>query len=303
METILITGSNGLLGQKLCDKLANHPRFRLIATSKGPDRRLGSRGYIYESLDVTDADKVEALLERYTPATIIHTAAMTNVDSCEGMKEACHLLNVTAVKNLIHACEKYPAHLIHLSTDFIFNGKNGPYREDDEPDPLSYYGQTKLEAENLIRQSSISWTILRTIIVYGVASGLSRSNIVLWAKSALEKGEKINVVNDQFRSPTLAEDLADACVLAAEKKAKGIFHASGKNLMSIFEMVERIADYFRLDKSLITPVNTGILSQPARRPLRTGFVLDKIRRELGFEPHSFEEGLAIIAEQLKKLGN
>ena len=301
MKRILVTGSNGLLGQKLTETILSDSELELIATGRGPDRFPQNGNYVYAPLDVSDSQQVEEVLSKYKPDAVIHTAAMTNVDECENNKDECWTANVDAVKNLIAACEKYKIHLIHLSTDFIFDGEAGPYTEESEPHPLSYYGLTKLEAEMLLKSSKCSWTIIRTIIVYGIVNDMSRSNIVLWAKGALEKGSPINVVNDQWRMPTLAEDLASCCILAAKKKAQGVYNASGKDMMSILEIVERVADYWKLNKFLITPISSSSLNQSARRPKRTGFVLDKTIKELGYAPHSFEEGLSIVDKQLNAL--
>lgn len=301
MIKILVTGSNGLLGQKLTDAILANPDLELIASSKGVNRHPQAGTFTYVELDVTDPADVKQVLEHYRPDTIIHTAAMTNVDVCEREREACWSLNVEAVKNLIHSCEELDIHLVHLSTDFIFDGAKGPYTEKDEPNPLSYYGLTKLEAEKLLQASKCSWAILRTIIVYGIVNDMSRSNIVLWAKGALEKGEPINVVNDQWRMPTLAEDLAACCLLAAEKKATGIYNASGKDMMSIVELVEQVADFWGLNKALIVPVSSDNLKQAAARPRKTGFILDKSVDELGYHPRSFQEGLAIVDLQLQAL--
>ncbi|AFD07814.1 SDR family oxidoreductase [Solitalea canadensis] len=296
-KKVLITGSNGLLGQKLLDKLRNNSTYTVIATAKGVDRYL-EEGYSYESLDVTNHAEVIAIMQKHKPDHVIHTAAMTNVDACESDKELCKKLNVDAVQYFIEACKQTGAHFIHLSTDFIFDGADGPYDENAVANPLSYYGQTKLESELLLINSDIAYAILRTIIVYGVVKDMSRSNIILWAKGALEKGQKINVVNDQYRNPTLAEDLADICVLAMEKRAQGIYNASGKDFMSILEIVERVADFWNLDKSLITPISAETLNQSAKRPVKTEFILDKSVKELGYNPHSFEEGLKIVNNQL-----
>lgn len=301
MKKIIVTGSNGLLGQKVTDLSIQDPEIELIATSVGPNRHNLKDGYTYEELDVLDLDRLNTLVERYRPDSIIHTAAMTNVDACEAERAKCYALNVQSVKNLIDVCQIRDIQLIHLSTDFIFDGENGPYTEEAEPNPLSYYGETKLESELILKKSSCRWAILRTIIVYGIVNDMSRSNIVLWAKGALEKGESIHVVNDQWRMPTLAEDLAACCLLAVKKNASGVFNASGKDLMSILEIVERVADHYGLNKSLIKAISAESLNQVAKRPKKTGFILDKAILELGYSPHSFEEGMAIMDKQLKSL--
>jgi dTDP-4-dehydrorhamnose reductase len=297
-KKILVTGSNGLLGQKLTDMLRYHSDYELIASSKGENRYPETEGYTYEQLDVTDYTDIERLIVKYQPYAVIHTAAMTNVDQCESEKEACQKLNVDSVAHLIKLANQHPFYLVHLSTDFIFDGTTGPYKETDAPNPLSLYGHSKNDAELLLLASNINYSILRTIIVYGVAAAMSRSNIVLWAKGALEKGSPIKVVNDQYRMPTLAEDLAKACILAIEKRAQGIFHISGKDYMSVIEMVRRIAKFFKLDDSIIEETDSSTLNQAAARPPKTGFVLDKAIHELGYAPHSFEEGLAVVQKQL-----
>lgn len=296
---ILITGSNGLLGQKLVALLANKEGITLLATSKGANRISNTNGYQYQSLDITNENEVATIFNSFKPDTIINTAAMTNVDSCESLQKECWELNVTAVEFLIKYAEEHQAHLVHLSTDFVFDGENGPYKETDQANPLSYYGKSKLAAEELVQQANTKWSIVRTIIVYGVAENMSRSNIVLWAKQALEKGDPLTIVDDQFRSPTLAEDLAIGCWLIAEKQATGIFHLSGKDLMSIIELVYRVADFYGYDKSNVQPIKSSSLNQAAKRPPKTGFILDKAVNELGYSPCSFEEGLAIVDEQLK----
>ncbi|MCE3280732.1 MAG: dTDP-4-dehydrorhamnose reductase [Bacteroidetes bacterium] len=302
MKTILITGSNGLLGQKIVYTLLSRKDVKIIATSVGENRLVKRDGYIYESLDITSKDEVRKVLGKFSPDVVINTAAMTNVDLCESKKEECWALNVEAVQNLVDVITEMTdsnIHLIHLSTDFIFDGEKGsPYIETDVPNPLSYYALSKYESEKVLQKSKIKWAIARTIIVYGIVDNMSRSNIVLWAKDALSKGQKINVVDDQFRAPTLAEDLADGCILIADKGATGIYHLSGPSTFSILELVYKIADFWKLDKSLITPAKSTTLNQPAKRPAYTGFIIDKAKKELGYQPRSFEEGLAFLDKQL-----
>lgn len=296
---ILITGSNGLLGQKLIAALRNDPSVELIATSRGEDRSPEPLGTRYRSMDITMQEEVDAVFDTTRPTTVIHTAAMTNVDACELDHAACRLQNVTATEHLVKASKRHQSHFIFLSTDFIFDGANGPYKEEDLPSPLSIYGHSKLDGEKLVMESGLDhWAIARTIIVYGVAEGLSRSNVVLWAKGALEKGQPITVVDDQWRMPTLAEDLADGCIRIAKRKATGIFHLSGPDGMSILELVYRVGRFFGLDTSVVSPIKSDSLGQPAQRPPRTGFVLDKARKGLGYAPNGFEEGLVILRDQL-----
>jgi len=300
MKTILVTGSNGLLGQKLTEKILKEGRVKLIATSKGANRYPTVGGYQYSEMDILNPAQVKEVVEQYRPDVIVHTAAMTNVDTCEANKALCNQLNVVAVQHLVSLCEAMEIQLIHLSTDFIFDGADGPYAEDDAPNPLSYYGESKLLAELAVKSCKSPWTILRTILVYGITNDMSRSNIVLWAKGALEKASTIQVVNDQYRMPTLAEDLAEACILAVEKKALGVYHVSGKDYMSIADLVRKVANYWSLDASYMKEISSESLNQTARRPVRTGFVLDKTIKDLDYKPHSFEEGLEIVDQQMRE---
>lgn len=275
----------------------------LVACSKGENRISKTNGYIYEPMDITNSENVQLIIQKYKPQTIIHTAAMTNVDACELDKESCFNINVNGTKNLLQAAkliQQHKVHFIHLSTDFIFDGKNGPYKEEDEPNPLSRYAETKLESEKLVQQSSLKWSIVRTIIVFGVAEKMSRTNIVLWAIESLKNAKELTIVNDQFRSPTLAEDLAEACVKIADIKAQGIFHVSGKDFMSIYEMVVRIAKHLKLDTNLVIPISSSGLNQPAKRPPKTGFDIKKAIESLNYNPHSFEESIDIVIHQINK---
>ncbi len=298
MTTILVTGSNGLLGQKIIYSLRNRNDITCVSTSKGENRMKAKDGYIFEPLDISLPEDVQRVFDKYKPDVVINTAAMTNVDTCESKREAAWLLNVQAVQFLIDASNKINAHLIHLSTDFVFDGRSGPYVESDVPNPLSFYAHTKYEAEKLIQANTVSAAIIRTIIIYGVVDDNSRSNIVLWAKNALENRKVITVINDQFRSPTLAEDLADACISAALKRSKGIYHVSGREQMNILDMVKIIANFFELDQSYIIPVSSAELKQPAVRPPVTGFIIEKAIRDLDFNPHSFLDGLSVLKNQL-----
>jgi dTDP-4-dehydrorhamnose reductase len=298
MKTILVTGGNGLLGQKIIYGLRNKEDIRCISTSRGENRMKAKDGYIYESLDLTNKEDLFQIVSKYSPDTIIHTAALTNVDACESRKEEAWEQNVTVVESLVEVCTKFNTHLVHLSTDFVFNGEKGPYVETDQPDPLSYYALTKLEGEKRIIESLLNWAILRTIIIYGVVDDNSRSNVVLWAINSLKNKKTITVINDQFRSPTLAEDLADACISAALKKAKGIYHVSGYELMCMLDIVKIVADFFGLDPAYIQPISSKDLNQPAKRPPVTGFIITKAKQELDFHPRSFMDGLAYLKNQL-----
>ncbi|SDY73426.1 SDR family oxidoreductase [Hymenobacter psychrophilus] len=295
---ILVTGSNGLLGQKLVALLSRQPGVALVATSRGPNKLAELYPEVrFVPLDVTDGAQVARVMEAEKPTHLIHTAALTNVDECELNQDACWDQNVTAVAHLVAACEQHQVRLVHLSTDFIFSGEAGPLAEEAAPGPVNFYGESKLAAEQLVQHSRGPWAIVRTVLVYGVAHDYGRTNLVLWVRDALLAGRPIKVVDDQLRTPTLAEDLAQGCWLVAHHNATGIYHISGAELCTPYQLALQVADYFQLDASLISRVDAATFSQPARRPLRTGFVVDKAVRELGYRPHSLAEGIALVAAQ------
>jgi dTDP-4-dehydrorhamnose reductase len=295
---ILITGSNGLLGQKLVSLLYLLPEVTLIATARGANRDEIYEDYIYESMDITSEENVLSVFRKHKPDAVIHTAAMTHVDQCELNKEACVDQNITAVQHIVKASKEVGAFLLHVSTDFIFDGTHGPLTEEETPNPVNYYGWTKWEAEKAVEASGLKWAIARTVLVYGVVQDMSRSNIVLWVKNNLEQQKEINVVNDQWRTPTLAEDLAKGCWLIVENQAQGIFNISGEEMISPYDLAHEVAAVWNLDKGLIKQADSSTFTQPAMRPPKTGFVIDKAKKQLGYKPHTIREGLELVKEQL-----
>jgi len=296
---VLVTGANGLLGQKLFLLLSKQEDTEIIACSRGMNKNPFITAN-YLELDISEKESVNKLIKEVNPDVVINTAAMTNVDQCETDRENCWEINVYGVANLIEACEENGPFLIHLSTDFIFDGITGPLDESAEPGPVNYYGESKLAGEKLIMESSIEWAIARTVLVYGLTPEMSRSNIILWVKQSLEQGKDINVVDDQWRTPTLAEDLAMGCFLIAKRRVKGIFNISGKDFLTPYQMAIKTAEFFSLDTGLINKTDSTQFTQPAKRPLITGFNIKKAEDELCYHPHTFEQGLRVMADQMDK---
>ncbi len=304
MPKILITGTNGLLGQHLIRLFQNDKRWQIVAAARGENRLKNKEGYLYRSIDICEDRSVKKLFDEVKPAVVIHAAAMTQVDDCEKDKDRCWKTNVRATQYLIEAARRQRAFFVLISTDFIFDGGDGPYDETALPNPISFYGLSKLAAEMLLKGSELDFSILRTVLVYGVAEDPGRSNIVLWVKKSLESGKHIQVVDDQWRTPTLVQDLARGCKLVVDKKWSGeepvseVYNISGKALLTPYQMALKIAAYFDLDASLITRADATTFSQVAKRPARTGFILDRAEKELHYHPHSFEEGLEIVDRDL-----
>jgi len=289
--SVLITGANGFLGYYLTDLLLQKGH-QVIATGRGECRLPfhGRQDFQYIPMDFKEPAAILSVFERCKPETVVHAGAMSKPDDCELNQELAFNINVQGTANVLQASEKHQSFFILVSSDFVFDGERGMYREHDKPNPVSYYGSTKLQAELAVQQYIFDWSIIRTVLVYGRPI-TGRSNLLSIVKEKLEKGEEYCVVDDQLRTPTYVEDLATGIAAVIEIKAKGIFHVSGEEVLTPYQMAIRTAEYLKLDSSLIKRVTAADFSQPAKRPPRTGFVIDKAKKQFGFHPVSFEIGL------------
>jgi dTDP-4-dehydrorhamnose reductase len=292
---ILITGSNGMLGQRAVQFYSSKENVELLATSVEEKSVVGSIEYI--SADIKDRDSIKKLVYDYCPDFIIHTAAFTNVDLSEKLREEAWKINVKGVEYIAEAARAIDAHIIHISTDYIFDGKNGPYDENAKPVPIGYYGRTKLASENALKISGTFFTILRTNVLYGIAPN-SRPDFVRWVINSLSNNQEIRIVKDQIGNPTFIDDLVQGINKIIEFRKTGIYNISGKEFLSRYDFTIRIADYFNLDKKLIIPITTEELKQPARRPLKSGLLILKAETELGYKPHTINESLAAMKKEL-----
>jgi len=289
--SILITGANGFLGFYLVQQLLQK-EFTVIATGKGECRLpfSASKNFIYAPMDFTDPYSVDAVFNQFKPEVVIHAGAISKPDECEMNQMLAYVVNVEGTVTLLTNAEEQKSFFVFVSTDFVFDGDRGMYSEEDAPRPVNYYGRTKMDAEDAVKDYPFDWCIVRTVLVYGKNQS-GRSNLLTLVKEKLEKGEEYGVVDDQVRTPTYVEDLAKGIVAIVEKKAKGIFHISGKDILTPYQMAIATAGFLGLDKSLIKKVTAASFSQPARRPPKTGFIIEKARKELEYEPLSFEEGV------------
>lgn len=292
---IVVTGANGLLGQELVTLLLQTTNHKIVATGRGEMRLSHADSRLeYHELDLTDGPALHTWLTGVKPDCIVHAAAMTQVDFCETHQVACWDINVTATRFLLDAAKAFRPYIVFVSTDFVFSGDGGPYQETDTPGPVNYYGTSKLKAEHAVWESGLDAGVARTCLVYGNQNG-HRSTIINWVQHNLGLGKPLRVVNDQWRTPTYVNDLAKGILLMIEKKAKGIYHISGEEMLTPYEMAIAAARRFGLDEGLISATDAGGLSETARRPPKTGFIIDKAKQELGFKPVSFAEALQKIS--------
>ena len=288
---ILVTGANGFLGYYIVEQLLAK-KNSVIATGKGECRLPFTHDLNFQwlTMDFTDPFSIHDVFESIKPDVVVHSGAMSKPDECEMDQMKAYLVNVEGTVQLLINSEELKSFFVFLSTDFVFDGERGMYKEEDVPRPVNYYGRTKLEAEEAVKEYEHAWAIVRTVLVYG-KNHSGHSNLLKIVREKLEKGEQYSVFDDQVRTPTYVEDLAKGIVSIIEKKAKGIFHLSGKDVLTPYQIAIETAEYLKLDNSLIKKVTAANFSQPAKRPLKTGFIIEKARNELGYAPISFEEGL------------
>lgn len=294
-KRILVIGSNGMLGQRLVHFLNQSPNNELLCASFEEESFMPN--VAYKKIDITQKNQVRELISNFFPDYIINTAAFTNVDKSEVEKENAWKINVNGVENISLYAWTVDAHLIHFSTDYIFDGKSGPYSENDKPNPICYYGRTKLASENSMRASGVRFTVIRTNILYGPAK-YGRPDFVRWVINSVREGKVIRIVADQIGNPTYVDDLVSAISSVIEFKKEGIYNIGGPEFLSRFDFALRIADYFDLDEKLIQPIKTKELNQPAPRPLKSGLITLKAETELGFKPRSIEKSFESMKKEL-----
>ena len=289
-KKILITGANGLLGASLRKSLLEH-NFFVIATGLGPDR-FPQLSHVYEPMDVTSLKACSDVINRHKPDIIINAAALTNVDECEQKKDLCVSVNTNSLWNYIPFIEKHKIHLIHISTDFVFSGEKGQYHEYDNCSPKNLYGLSKLESENILMKQSFNATVIRTSLVYGDDENCP--NFFTWVKSNLEKNIELQIVSDQYRTPTFVFDLVQAILHVVKMEKYGLYHISSGEVLSIYEIVCNIAECCGFNPTLIKKINSARLNQIAQRPIDSTLSIEKAIKELDFCPTTLNNALKKI---------
>ena len=293
-KRVLIVGSNGMLGQRLVNYFSKRKDIELLLSSVESESVF--KIFEYVQLDITNKKNVKKVMLGFYPDIVINVAAFTNVDKCETEKELAWKINVQGVENLSKYSVGSHAHLIHISTDYVFDGKNGPYTEKDLPNPISYYGRSKLAGENVIRRFDIPFTIIRTNVLFGPAK-YGRPDFVKWVIQSLSNKQKIKIVTDQINNPTYLDDLVFGITQAGELKKTGLYNIAGDKILSRYEFTKIIAEYFNLDFSLVEPIKTSDLNQPAPRPLKSGLINLKAETELNYKPHSLNECFYLMKKE------
>lgn len=295
-KKILITGANGLLGQKATEIFRNESSHELILTDLH-DNAFESKGFDYFPMDITKKEEVKDAVRKYLPDIIINTAAYTNVDGCETDRELSWRVNVDAVKHFIIASRVNSAKIIHISTDYVFDGKAGNYSESSKPNPLSYYGKSKLASENALITSGVDFAIVRTMIIYGSGKNL-RPNFAIWLINMLTEKNTVRIVDDQFGMPTMVDDLGWALVKMVDLNKSGLYHICGSEYLSRYEFAVKLAEVYELNENLIMPIKTSDLNQSAERPMNSSFIQLKAETDLDLKTLNVTEGLNLLKVQL-----
>lgn len=296
---VLITGADGLVGQALQRRLAHWREADVLATGLTPRPRMQARPGGYVPLDVTDERAVERLFLDFAPSVVVHAAARSKVEACEEDREGCWAVNVEATATLAGLCKRHGARLVFLSTDFLFDGTDGPYAEDDRPAPVNGYGRTKLAAENAVRLAGNGgWTIVRTSLVFGTGEDLQRRNIATLLADILGAGRPFEAATDQLRTPTYAPDLADGLLRLVRYDKDGVYHLAGRERLSVYDFCRLAAAHFGFDPARIRPTTTAALHPDAPRPLDGGLLTLRAESEAGFRPRTLDAALRHLAPRL-----
>ena len=282
-QRLVVTGASGLLGSKIVKFAKNDYTVIPLHNTKS----LHSNSL---KLDITDSIEVLYLFHKLKPDVVIHTASETNVDKCETEKEHSWKINVEGTRNIALVCSKIGAKLVYISTDYVFHGEKGNYDERVKPNPINYYGVTKLEGENQVVHHCQNYAILRTSVLYGWHPW--KQNFATWTINQLKQNKEITVVEDHYNTPTLADNLAEITIEAVQKDLQGIYHVSGSERISRYEFAKQTAKIFNLDQSLIKPIKMSQLTAwVAKRPRDSSLNTDKIQKQLKTKPLNITEGL------------
>lgn len=292
---LLITGASGLYGSKLAE-IAKERKHTVYSGYSQDQPAYGTA----VKFDVSDKTQVQDAFRRAQPEVVVHAATLTDVDKCELNRELAWRINVEGTRNVAEVTKASGAFMIYVSTDYVFNGAKGLYKETDLPDPVNYYGLTKLKAEKLVESTVAEWCVARPSVIYGASPAAGKINFALWLISKLNKKEQVKIVTDQWISPTLNTSLAHMTLEVAEHKLTGIYHLSGATRINRFDFAQRIAETFNLDAALIKAVTSADMTMwAAKRPKDSSLDTAKAQQTLKNKPLEIGAALTHLKHELE----
>ena len=293
MSRVVVTGALGLLGLKLAQHFAKDSSHEVMATFQS-----SKENWTFDPpagvLNVADFGAVTALLSGFKPEVVINCAAYSKVDQAEFERATAYQVNAEAVGFLAQEVKRLGSYLVHFSSDYIFDGKAGPYSEQARPNPLGYYAKTKYWGEEKVLRVGCRHLVVRTNVLFGIHAQASKPNFFMWLVGELSAGRPVKIVSDQYNNPTLVDNLAALVKEAVEKKLEGVLNLAGKTYLSRYDFAMRIARFFSYDHELITPIDTASLKQPAPRPLLGGVRIEKAQTVLQSPIFTAEESLSFL---------
>ena len=290
---LLITGGSGLLGSKITT----------LAIEKGYDAYSGYNKHeaiqgTPIKLDICNKQEVTKAFEKIKPQAVVHAAALTNVDKCEEDPELARNVNIEGTRKIVESSEHHDAFLVYVSTDYVFSGEIGMYKETDKPNPINHYGLTKLKAEKKVIAFAVNWCIVRPSVIYGATPAAGKVNFALWVLNKLRKREPMKIITDQWVSPTLNTNLAEMILEIIERKLTGIYHLAGATPINRCDFAKQLAEKFQLDETLISPSTSREMNWLAKRPLNTSLNIEKASKKLNNNPLKIDEALNKLYEEI-----
>lgn len=295
---ILLLGANGLYGTKLAQLCLEQNLPIYLSGTKNLSNHSN-----YLKIDITNKSQVDVGFSKIQPEIVIHAAGLTNVDICETNKTLAWKVNVEGTRNITTASKRYKSFLVYLSTDYIFNGEKGNYTETDIPDPINYYGKTKLEAENIIKSTLNDFCIIRPSVIFGSKSKVRKKNFALCVINNLKKAKQIEVTSDQWNSPTLNTNLSEMTLEVVKRKITGTFHFCGATRVNRLEFAHAIASIFNLNSNLIHPIKSEDFVRPAKRPKDSSLDTTKAQQQLECKPLKLNVALTMLRDEIEKKKN
>jgi len=288
---LLIIGASGVLGSRLFNDTIKK-KWNVMGTYCSYELK----GLSY--LDVRDENSIDKSFNLFEPEVVVMAGGITNVDLCTLKPKLAKDVNIKGTLNLVKKIKAYGSKLIYISTDYIFDGKNGPYKENDKPNPINAYGRTKLESENIIKSKLKDYLIVRTAQLYGTGMAVQNTNFTVKIIHNMKSGKKIYAADDFYSTPTYAGSLSKIVIKLIEKRASGIYHGAGAEFINRYDYVNKIADIFKLDKILIQKVKLKDLNLKARRPEKGGLKIDKVKKEKIADVCDCKTGLMLLKKEL-----